>query len=75
MSTPDGSIRQRKRCVEGCRYPQSRKSLKKTNNNVNTALDLLSTEEENPQGTVMRVEDIQIESISDDDWSRRVLFG
>ena len=67
---PDGSIRQWKRRVEGCRYLQSRKSLKKTNNNVNTALDLLSSdEEENPQGTVMRVEDIQVESISDDDWS------
>ena len=78
---PDGTLRKGKRRLAGHKYPKNRKSTKKARTDAGAVLDEMFTdddeesdeeevevEDEEPTN-VLRVEDISLENISDDEWS------
>ena len=64
---PDGTVRKRKRRLQGHAYPQIRKFTKKPNHNVVAVLD--SVIEEDAHDIAARPEDLPLRQFSDDEWS------
>lgn len=67
---PDGTIRKKKRHLQGHVYPSNRTSQKKHRHDAaSVLLDISSDEEEEEHPQINAPEDVPLEGISDDEWS------
>ena len=72
---PDGTVRKRKRHLQGHDYPSNRKSSKRPRHNIAAGLAEISDEDDSPNDdpndnpNYQNVEEIPLTNISDDEWT------